>query len=220
VNDALQMAAALADRMSEGCGCVGCQELVVAAGLLRRYAALLAPPTPEPWEATKRQLLCENERLGGRLVEHESTIASLTQSLAASEERNRTACQTLIEAVGSIGPENVEDAAKRVAVALAASEARWKEAQSHDQCHDLVCNGSRQHPRRTPGVSCSCAGRDTAYADYETAHAALTAERAKVKALREWLERNEGNGKRTADELLLLLIVKGKMDALGLTGTP
>jgi len=47
---------------------------------------------------------------------------------------------------------------------------------------------------------------------------AFAAERAKVRELREWLSRNEGNGKRTADELLLLLVVRGKLDALGLTG--
>ena len=35
------------------------------------------------------------------------------------------------------------------------------QSQSHSQCHDVVCNGSRNHPRGTEGVSCSCGSRDS-----------------------------------------------------------
>jgi hypothetical protein len=30
----------------------------------------------------------------------------------------------------------------------------------HRDCHDLVCNGSRRHPRGAQGVGCSCRGRE------------------------------------------------------------
>jgi hypothetical protein len=51
--------------------------------------------------------------------------------------------------------------------ALRAEVERLKTQATHDQCHDLVCNGSRQHPRGVKGHSCSCRGRDTAYLDAE-----------------------------------------------------
>lgn len=40
--------------------------------------------------------------------------------------------------------------------------------ENHGDCHDLVCSGSRKHPRGAKGVSCSCRGRDTAYANLRT----------------------------------------------------
>lgn len=42
---------------------------------------------------------------------------------------------------------------------------RLEPQELHRDCHDLVCNGSREHPRGAVGVSCSCRGRDTAYAE-------------------------------------------------------
>ena len=35
----------------------------------------------------------------------------------------------------------------------------------HRDCHDLVCSGDRHYPRGEKGHTCSCAGRDTAYAE-------------------------------------------------------
>jgi len=37
------------------------------------------------------------------------------------------------------------------------------EPPTHERCHDLVCNASRDHHRGAKGVGCSCAGRDAAY---------------------------------------------------------
>lgn len=37
---------------------------------------------------------------------------------------------------------------------------RAVQPQVHQDCHDLVCNGSREYPRGATGVGCSCRGRD------------------------------------------------------------
>lgn len=39
------------------------------------------------------------------------------------------------------------------------------EREPHADCHDLVCNGDRRYPRGARGVTCSCRGRDAAYAE-------------------------------------------------------
>lgn len=46
------------------------------------------------------------------------------------------------------------------------------------------------------------------------------AERQKVQALREWLDRNEHVPSMSSDQLLTLLMVKAKCDTLGLTTEP
>lgn len=46
-------------------------------------------------------------------------------------------------------------------------------ATSHEQCHDLVCNGDRRLPRGASGVSCSCKGRDAAYLKSDQAQARI-----------------------------------------------
>lgn len=53
----------------------------------------------------------------------------------------------------------------------------------HAQCHDVVCNGSRDHPRGASGVCCSCQGRSTAYAELEQCRADLAVERAQRQHL-------------------------------------
>ena len=55
---------------------------------------------------------------------------------------------------------------------LTAAEQRIQElekAQSHADCHDLVCNGDRRYPRSEKGHSCGCRGRDTAYTQWRAA---------------------------------------------------
>lgn len=40
-------------------------------------------------------------------------------------------------------------------------------SERHNDCHDLVCNASREYPRGARGVGCSCGYRDSMPAQYE-----------------------------------------------------
>lgn len=62
----------------------------------------------------------------------------------------------------------------------------------HANCHDLVCSGSRAHPRGTKGQSCSCKGRDFRSLELEQQLADLTRELDEARKQHAIIQRNHG----------------------------
>jgi hypothetical protein len=62
----------------------------------------------------------------------------------------------------AVSPCETHETSKNASKTLSTSPevAAWTAQEPHADCHDLVCNGSRQHPRGAKGVCCSCRGRE------------------------------------------------------------